>query len=853
MLNRKISSLKDDMWDALKAFERKIAEFDATFACIPDGAFIINTEGSVIAINDTALNILGIQRDEVSHMPFRSWIETFNIHGPDGKLLSQKSLHLDNKIISFEKISGYNIRIVNKKGRKKILSLSASPIYDDHKKSTMGTVVIFSDITLQETLNSILQLTVNAETMRDLLNESANIISNNFNISMLGIYLYDEDMGTLRIRASKGIKKDVLKVVGLQYVSEGCPGVSAAAVREKKTIIVEDVTVENTTMGYSKINERLEIKSAIGIPLLTGNTVQGSITLLQIAGEDLSNEEIRILETVSGQLAMSISKIRGAEDERIFREVLSRRTAELNAIISQMMDGVLVVDAHGKLIMQNQSLRDMLGYSYGDYAKLYKTHKEKWLEALEPRYLSDEPVLPDDFPMAQAIMGKTVSGMIFRVKTKYGTPRILSISSTPLLGGDLKVQGSIAVLRDVTLTVTLSDISEIIIKSSVLNDMLKDSLDAIMDNMNLVTAGIYRYDPAAKMIDMAVYRGYSEDAISVFGREKVSEKSRGIAGQSAYWRKPVFIDNIFEDPKTKKYSLDVAHKLGIYTVLALPIVTGEELHGVLIITASQFDIISDETKNSLKIICNQLASGINKVQADENERRARFEAEEARDTAEIYLDVMSHDIINANQVSLGYLELLESSPNIGENDLVMIDNSLKALRQSTRIIENVKKIMRMGGLITLDHMDLDVVIRDCIDCIPMGFKKISIDYASKSGMITMADSSIKDIFVNLLDNSLKFSGDEVHITIHAGMIEHEGKDFYCVTVEDDGIGVRDEIKRSIFERFRSSGYKEKGRGLGLYLARSIIELYGGRIWVEDRVKGDYHYGAKFYVLLPPAE
>ncbi len=417
---------------------------------------------------------------------------------------------------------------------------------------------------------------------------------------------------------------------------------------------------------------------------------------------------------------MSISKLRGAEDERIFREVLSRRTAELNAIISQMMDGVLVVDTHGKLIMQNQSLRDMLGYSYGDYAKLYKTHKEKWLEALEPRYIDDKPVLPDDYPMTQAIKGKTVSGMIFRVKTKYGTPRILSISSTPLLGGDLSVQGSIAVLRDVTLSVTLTDISEIIIKSVGLNDMLKNSLDAIMNNMNLVTAGIYRYDPAAKVIDMVVYRGYSQDAIGVFGHEKVSEKSRGIAGQSAYWRKPVFIDNIFDDPKTKKYSLDVANKLGIYKVLALPIATGEELHGVLIITASQFDIISDETKNSLKIICNQLASGIKKVQADENERRARVDAEEARDSAEIYLDVMSHDIINANQVSLGYLELLESSPNIGENDLVMIDNSLKALRQSTRIIENVKKIMRIGGLITLDRIDLDLVIRDCIDCIPLG-------------------------------------------------------------------------------------------------------------------------------------
>ncbi len=288
ILNRKISSLKDDMWDALKAFERKIAEFDATFACIPDGALIFNPEGAIIAINDTALDILGVQRGEVSLMPLRSWIDTFKIQGPDGKHLSQNTLRIDNSILSFEKTSGNTIRIINKKGRKKILSVSTSPIYDEQKKPAMGTVMILSDITQQETLNSILQVTVKAETMRELLNESANIISNNFNIFMLGIYLYDTDTETLRIRASKGIKKDLLKKVGIQYISEGSPGVSSRAVREKKTIVIGDASESSATMGYGEIDEMLGVKSAIGIPLLAGNTVEGSITLLQAAGENLS-------------------------------------------------------------------------------------------------------------------------------------------------------------------------------------------------------------------------------------------------------------------------------------------------------------------------------------------------------------------------------------------------------------------------------------------------------------------------------------------------------------------------------------------------------------------------------------
>lgn len=782
-------------------------------------------------------------------MPLGVWNLEFHMLGPSGNPMAEKQMPFYRSMTNGEKIPGSQISIINREGKKKILSVSTSPILDEHSKAIVGIVAIFSDITLQETLNSILRVTLNVETMRELLQKSAEIISTNFNISMLCIYLYDEETGTLRVRASKGLNKDILKVVGLQHVNDSSRGLSAAAVRERKTVTSHDGYM---LMGAGEIDEMCGVRSAIGIPLIAGSSVQGSITLIKNTGEDLAREDIDMLETACSQLAMSISKIRGAEDERIFREVLSRRTAELNAIISQMVDGVLVVDSAGRVIMQNQSLRDMMGYSYGDYTKMYRKHKKLWLGALEPHYLDDKLVMPDDYPFAQAIMGKTVSGMIFRVKTKYGTTRILSISSTPLIGNDYTVQGGIAVLRDVTLSVTLSDISEIIIRSASLNEMLKGSLDVIMDNLNLVTAGIYRYDDVVKTIDMAVYRGYSDNALSVFGHEKVSEKSRGIAGQSAYWRKPIFIDNIFEDPKTKKYSLDVAHKLGIYSVLSIPIISGEELQGVLIVTASPYDVISVDTKNSLKIICNQLASGIKKIKADDNERKARRDAESSRDSAEIYLDVMSHDIINANQISLGYLELLESSPNMGENDLTLIKNSLKALRQSTRIIENIKKIMRVSGYISLANMDLKDVLEKCISIMPKDFKKTCIDCDVKPGLTVLADNSIYDIFINLLDNSLKFSGDEVHITIHADRVSHEGMPYYCITVEDDGIGVPNEIKHTIFQRFHSTGYKEKGRGLGLYLARSIIELYGGRIWAEDRVKGDSRQGAKFHVLIPPA-
>ncbi|KKM90480.1 hypothetical protein LCGC14_1238270 [marine sediment metagenome] len=67
---------------------------------------------------------------------------------------------------------------------------------------------------------------------------------------------------------------------------------------------------------------------------------------------------------------------------------------------------------------------------------------------------------------------------------------------------------------------------------------------------------------------------------------------------------------------------------------------------------------------------------------------------------------------------------------------------------------------------------------------------------------------------------------------------------------DNGIGVQDSKKEGIF----LEGYKElkggKGMGIGLSLITKIIKLYNGKIWVEDRTKGDYSKGSNFIVLIP---
>jgi len=69
---------------------------------------------------------------------------------------------------------------------------------------------------------------------------------------------------------------------------------------------------------------------------------------------------------------------------------------------------------------------------------------------------------------------------------------------------------------------------------------------------------------------------------------------------------------------------------------------------------------------------------------------------------------------------------------------------------------------------------------------------------------------------------------------------------------DRGRGIPDDRKRTVFERFATGATGVKGFGLGLSIVGTIVEKFQGRIWVEDRVRGDFSKGAVFKVMLPKA-
>ncbi len=214
--------------------------------------------------------------------------------------------------------------------------------------------------------------------------------------------------------------------------------------------------------------------------------------------------------------------------------------------------------------------------------------------------------------------------------------------------------------------------------------------------------------------------------------------------------------------------------------------------------------------------------------------------EEAHGEANLYLDIMTHDIRNANNVSSVYADLLA---DVLAGDQWLYARKLRdAIQRSSEILANVDTIRKIRTEAAPPApMNLDAVIRGEIDA----FAGATIRYAG-SRAIVRADSLLSAVFTNLIGNAVKFGGPDVAITI---TVDDPGDGAVRVSVEDTGPGVPEDVKEAIFHRFERGRAAGKGEGLGLFICRILLDRYGGRIWVEDRVSGRPEEGAAFRLTL----
>jgi signal transduction histidine kinase len=225
---------------------------------------------------------------------------------------------------------------------------------------------------------------------------------------------------------------------------------------------------------------------------------------------------------------------------------------------------------------------------------------------------------------------------------------------------------------------------------------------------------------------------------------------------------------------------------------------------------------------------------------------------EAKQQAELYLDLMGHDIRNMNMIGMGFLELAMGSTDIKNEDKEYLLKSLGSLENSTRLIDNVRKLQKARSG-ELEHQEVDaceMFLRVLAHFSSMPGVKVSFNYDIPPSCLVRADELLYEVFENVVGNAIKHGGPETVIDVRFDQFAADGRTYNRFIVEDNGPGIPDARKGRIFNRLQRGDSKAHGTGLGLYLVKSLVESYGGRVSVEDRVLGDHTKGARFVVMLP---
>ena len=242
----------------------------------------------------------------------------------------------------------------------------------------------------------------------------------------------------------------------------------------------------------------------------------------------------------------------------------------------------------------------------------------------------------------------------------------------------------------------------------------------------------------------------------------------------------------------------------------------------------------------------------------EAERTAREREEVSRKRAELMQDILTHDIRNFNQVARLNAELLGERLSDREES-ARVSAILRAVDGSTKLIERAKKLgaIMAAKKVELRPMSLKGSLERSVQLVRRGNPAIALRVEGRLTGRVLADELLDEVFVNLISNSVKYSG-KAKVTVIVGQSAGElpkrrrepAVRCWKLTVSDKGRGIPDNQKNALFRRYLETA---TGSGLGLSIVHALVtERYGGTVALKDRVEGDFTKGTTAEILLPRA-
>jgi len=668
-------------------------------------------------------------------------------------------------------------------------------------------------------------------------------------------------------------------------------------IREHGTLHIPDVVAQNDfpmLTGFSGFHTFLVV------PLRQHGELIGALTARRTEVRPFTPAQIKLLETFADQAVIAI------ENVRLFRElkesleqqtatseilgVIARSPTDIQPVLDVVAESAArLCDATDAVIhrVDGDKLRPVANYGplpgRGGRESIPIDRDHIPARAIIERqtlHIDDLATVPqDDFParFARRVGVRTVLATpLLREGIPIGAIHIRRLEVRPFTGKQIKLletfadQAVIAIenvrlfqelearTRELGQSVgelrALGDVSQAVSSTLDVEKVLEMIVSHAVQLSGSNCGVIYEYDEAAQEFNLRASYRMEEEVVEALRAARV-RLGEGATGRAATTRTPVQIPDITEQREfTGTRARPLITRFGYRSLLSVPLLREHQILGGLTVWRRQTGEFKAEVVNLLQTFATQSALAIHNARLFREIEEKGHQLELASKYKSQFLASMSHELRTPMNAVLGYTRMLLMNvygelPEKVKDVHQRIDKSGRHLLGLINDVLDFSKIEAGQLTLTINPFLIGDVIQTIISSTQSlaAEKKLAVKVMTAAELppIQGDERRISQVLLNLVGNAIKFT-DAGEIRIDAATTNGE----LAVSVSDTGPGIPAADLENIFEEFRQAegplAQRKGGTGLGLAIAKKIIEMHGGKIWVESEVGK----GSTFIFSLP---